>query len=288
MTSQNLAYLFLNVTKGRCQRPPFESFVQIAGIVLLLALAGRAQVSRSAPKPVLYDDFSERFLDPTKWIPASSCFAGGDLQLECVREIQNKKLRLALRNFGARDSNSGFQFGTHRLFFANPASITSIRADIIYRDSSEIGCPDNTSGFGAGTSINGNFFNVGSGDPNDDIGAHLAFGHNLFDPPGQVNVFGQLSQGFNFFVFFPFGTTRMGSPVRAVLSWDQPNHQFLVNVTDLETGQVISGAMPYSAPDTTPAAAPYRSFDISTFPNNCIANPTAVFMDALYDNVLVK
>lgn len=288
MTSPNLAHLFLGVTKSRCRRQPFASLVQIVGIVLFSALAGWAQVSGAAPKLVPYDDFSERFLNPAKWAPASSCFAGGDLQLECVREIQNKKLRLALRNFGARDSNSGFQFGTHRLFFANPASITSIRADITYRDSFEIGCPDNSSGFGAGTSINGNFFNVGSGDPNDDIGAHLAFGHNLFDPPGQVNVFGQLSQGFNFFAFFSFGTTRVGSPVRAVLSWNQTKHQFVVNVTDLETGQVIGGAMPYSVSDTTAAAAPYRSFDISTFPNNCIANPTAVYMDALYDNVFVK
>jgi hypothetical protein len=258
------------------------------GIVLLSALAGRAQLSGSTPKPVSYDDFSGRFLDPAKWVPASSCFAGGDLQLECVREIQNKKLRLAMRNFGARDSNSGVQFGTHRLFFANPATIVSIRADITYRDSSEIGCPDNASGFGAGTSINGNFFNVGSGDPNDDIGAHLVFGHSLFDPPGQVNVFGQLSQGFNFFAFFSFGTTRVGSPVRAVLTWDQPNHQFLVSMMDIETGQAIGGAMPYSVSDTTAAAAPYRSFDISTFPNNCIANPTAVYMEALYDNVFVK
>jgi hypothetical protein len=225
------------------------------GIVLLSALAGRAQLSGSTPKPVSYDDFSGRFLDPAKWVPASSCFAGGDLQLECVREIQNKKLRLAMRNFGARDSNSGVQFGTHRLFFANPATIVSIRADITYRDSSEIGCPDNASGFGAGTSINGNFFNVGSGDPNDDIGAHLVFGHSLFDPPGQVNVFGQLSQGFNFFAFFSFGTTRVGSPVRAVLTWDQPNHQFLVSMMDIETGQAIGGAMPYSVSDTTAAAS---------------------------------
>ena len=288
MTSRNVAHLFFSVTKGRCARQAFVSLVQIAGIVLLSALAVGAQISAPAPKFVLYDDFSGQFLNTAKWSPSSSCFANGDLQLECVREIQNKKLRLALRNFGARDSNSGFQFGTQRLFFANPASITSIRADITYRESSEIGCPDNSSGFGAGASINGNFFNVGSGNPNDDLGAHLAFGHTLSDPPGQVTVFGQLSQGFNFFAFFFFGTTRVGSPVRAVLSWDQPNHQFLVSVTDLATGQVIGCAMPYSVPDATAAAAPYRSFDISTFPNNCIANQTAVYMDALYDNVFVK
>lgn len=263
-------------------------FVKIIGTILLLAAVGSTQIPGASPKMVLYDDFSSHFLDPVKWTPSSSCFASSDLQLECVREIQNKKLRLALRNFGARDSNSGNHFGSQRLFFANPATIVSIQADITYRDSSEIACPDNNSGFGAGTGINGNFFNVGTNDPNDDIGAHLAFGHTQFDPPGQVTVFGQLSQGFNFFAYFFFGTTRMGSPLRATLSWDQPNHRFVVNVKDLELGTVMSGEMPYSASDTVAAAAPYRSFDISTFPNNCVANQTAVYMEALYDNVFVK
>jgi hypothetical protein len=78
-------------------------------------------------RPAYYDTFNERWLDPAKWLTGLYC---GPTTLECVREIQNGQLRLATRQFGATDSDSGIQFADPALFFSNPNTINSIASDI--------------------------------------------------------------------------------------------------------------------------------------------------------------
>jgi hypothetical protein len=65
-------------------------------------------------RPAYYDTFNERWLDPAKWATGIDC---GALTMECVREIQNGHLRLALRNFGAANSDSGDQWSWTGLTF---------------------------------------------------------------------------------------------------------------------------------------------------------------------------
>jgi hypothetical protein len=45
----------------------------------------------SATELLPYDNFTTRFLDPTKWSTFGACFTFSFL--ECVREIQNGQLR---------------------------------------------------------------------------------------------------------------------------------------------------------------------------------------------------
>jgi hypothetical protein len=206
--------------------------------------------------------------------------------MECVREIQAGHLRLAHRNFGQRDSDVGFQFGGDTLTIANPASITNLTTDLMVRDVEEISCAANPE-FGASAGVSVTSFNTGSGNPNDDVGGHLAFGRAFTDPKGQITVFGQINQGPNFFFYTSLGTVQMGTPVSATLAWNQSNHQFLISWTNLATGVKTEGTMPYSLSDTTPPTTPYGALSVSTFPSNCTANQASVYMEADFDNVRI-
>lgn len=118
----------------------------------------------------LYDSFDRRFLSPSKWALYGACFTWS--VLECVREIQENKLRLAVRDFGATNSNEGVQYGPSELHFLNATAIRSIATSFVVRRTSSQGCPANTTSLPnahAHTILQGNFFNSGSGNANDDV-----------------------------------------------------------------------------------------------------------------------
>src|SRR5213075_220997 len=76
----------------------FKHAAALISAVACLSIPGMAQQSSF----VLYDNFNRQFLDTNKWAPSSPCFTW--TVLECVREIQNGQLRLAVRGTGATDS----------------------------------------------------------------------------------------------------------------------------------------------------------------------------------------
>jgi hypothetical protein len=235
---------------------------------------------------VLYDNFDERFLNPSRWAWAA-CYAGQGVELECVREIRDEQLHLAHRSFGLTNSNSGLQAAGAIVGFANPASIRSIRTDLVVLSVQEVPCAANP-GYGGGAHFAGTFFNAGSGNASEDVGAQLVLRRSSSDPPGQLNVFGQIFQGGVYFPnLFPLGTVSVGTPVTATLSWDQPHHQFVVSLTNHVTQLSTAGMMPYTFPDTTPAASPFKGLAISAFPANCTANVTSMYVKAAYSNVYV-
>jgi hypothetical protein len=82
-----------------------RSFVVCFVCLLLFCTLQMPCVRASASEPILYDNFTQRFLDPTKWSTFGACFTFSFL--ECVREIQNGQLRLAVRNYGSTSSNNG-------------------------------------------------------------------------------------------------------------------------------------------------------------------------------------
>ena len=102
-----------------------------------------ARTTAAGGSAALYDNFHHKFLDPLRWNLSSSCYTADGLEMECVREIQAGHLRLAHRNFGQRDSDLGFQFGSDTLTIANPASLTNIITDLTVGDVEEINCPPN-------------------------------------------------------------------------------------------------------------------------------------------------
>jgi hypothetical protein len=253
----------------------------------LLAVLLFATLSCAAQTKILLDDFEHKDLDPSRWYPYSACYAGANLEMECIRAIEDEKLRLARRNFGLRNSDSGSQFGSATAYINHAETVTSVTTDLVVRRIDAVPCAANP-GFAGQALISASFFNVGTGDPNDDVGAQIAFGRSPSDPPGQLFVYAQIFHGNQFGIgFVALGNSVLGTPVTASLAWDQPNHQFLASWTDKTTHATTATTLPYTFSDTARPVNPSKVLSVSGFPSNCTANQTSVFVDARFGNVYI-
>jgi hypothetical protein len=244
-----------------------------------------APLSCAAQTKILLDNFDHKFLDPSRWYPSPAC-AGGGLEMECVRVIEDESLRLAHREVGQRDSNIGSQFGAAMALINHAETVKSVTADLVVRSVDAVTCAGN-GGFGQAL-ISALFFNTGSGDPNDDVGVTLAFGRNPSDPPGQLLVFAQIFHGSTYGIgFVALGNSALGTPVTASVAWDQNNHQFQVSWTNKTTQTTTGAALPYSFSDITPPVNPTKMLEADGSTANCTANPTFVYVDARFTNVYI-
>jgi hypothetical protein len=199
----------------------------------LLALFILATLPCAAQTLKLYDDFDGKFISPSRWAYAF-CYSSDGPELECVREIRDEKLHLAHREFGLTNSNTGQQNGGAGVGFGNPETIKTIKTDMVVQGVLEVPCAVNTT-FGSSAGISGNFFNAGSGDPSDDAGAQFGVTRFTWSPAGQLTVRGQTFHGSVYSDFFTIGTVPIGTPIIISLSWDQPNHQFVISFTNKVT-----------------------------------------------------
>ena len=203
----------------------------------------------------LYDNFNGKWLDPTKWQAANpSCW--GNI-LECVREIQDGKLRLALRSFGASNSDSGVQWSESEVYFVNPNALTSITADVNVRFRGTA-CPTNDTGPRTHTQnqISGNFFNTGTGDSTDDMSVILMIWVATVDPVTRVSVVWGNPWPAPFTVV-PVENYPLGTELTATLTWDRANHQFMAKTRAKDDeGPWAQVEIPYSISDTTPTGKP--------------------------------
>ncbi|MCU1301001.1 MAG: hypothetical protein JWQ87_1285, partial [Candidatus Sulfotelmatobacter sp.] len=227
----------------------------IAGLFLCVVMLVVAPKTSWGQNSVLYDDFNQQLLDPLRWATGGACYSSSS-EMECVRTIQAGKLLLAHRNFGQQDSDTGNQFGSSTVWFLDPAPIKSITADIVIRNIEEVPCAANSQ-FGGAVHIDATFFNAGSGNSSDDVGSQLGFSRNSSDPKGQIFVWAQIFQGFNYFGFVSIGHVAAGSTVTATLSWDKANHQFIAKVTN-DAGHTTRVTLPYSFSDSAPATNPTK------------------------------
>jgi hypothetical protein len=261
----------------------------ILALFLILSpyVSRRVYAQQPSTTLMLYDNFDERFLSPSKWSPYGACFTWS--VLECVREIRDGRLRLAVRNYGVTTSNQGSQYGPSELHFVNPAPIKAIAAQLVVQRTTAVGCPTNTGeGSHAHALLSGTFFNSGSGIAGDDVQAFLILDRFSSDPEGVTSVEAFMHWQGQFFGGVGLGTVNVGQKIIAKLSWDQPNHQFVVSWTDLETGNVSQAVMVYNISDTAPAAAPDKFVGVRTFAPNCVGvQPTFAYMEANFDTVMV-
>jgi len=235
---------------------------------------------------VLYDNFDERFLDPAKWSPYGACFTWS--VLECVREIQEDRLRLAVRSYGETNSNQGNGYGPSEVHFTNPTPIRSIAASLTVRRTSGTGCPANTGSSGAHALLQGTFFNSGTGNSNDDVQALFIFNHLPTDPQGYLDATAFMHWQGQFFGFVDLGPLSVGQKVIAQLSWDQPHSQFVASWTDAVTGKMTQAFLPYTMADTTPPVVPDKLLGVRTFAPNCIGTQrTFADMEATFAKVMV-
>jgi len=257
------------------------------GLMFSVHLSHKVYAQQSSTNLVLYDNFDdEKFLNPAKWSLYGACFTWS--VLECVRAIEDDRLRLAVRTYGAMNSNQGNTYGPSELHFTNPTPIRTIAASLTVRQASVTGCPANTDTQAAQALISGNFFNSGSGDPNDDVQAFLDIEHVSTQPQGQLQAVGFMHWQGQFFGGIGFGSLSVGQPVIAQLSWDQSNHQFVVSWTDVKAGTVTQGFMPYAIPDTVPPAGPDKFIGVRAFAPNCVGiQMMFAHLDTTFDKVWI-
>jgi hypothetical protein len=258
----------------------------IAPLFLCVAIFCAVPQTSSAQNSILYDDFSQTLLSPLKWITGGACYSSNFNEMECVRAIQTGKLLLAHRNFGQRDSDTGNQYGSSFLNFINPAPIKSITADIVVHAIEEVPCAANPQ-FGGDVQINATFFNAGSGNAADDVGAQFNLSRVSTDPKGQLSVWAQMFQGQNYFGYMYIDTVSVGTPITATLTWDKTNHQFTAAEVNDTTHVKHQVTIPYTVSDSTAATNPTKDFAVVNFPGNCTNNPTWVYAEATYDNVRI-
>jgi len=268
-----------------------KSSAVVFACILALGLVVSAYLSnkvyaQSPTNLVLYDNFDERFLNPAKWSLYPACFTGS--VLECVREIQDDKLRLAVRSYGVTNSNQGNGYGPSELHFTNPTAIRRFAASVTVRQANGTGCSANTGTSVGHALLEGHFFNSGSGNPNDDVQALLLLTRSATDPEGVLSVVGLIHWQGQFFPGLGIGTINLGQKVVAQLSWDQPNHQFVVSWTDVLTSAKTEAFMPYTMPDITPPAAPDKLIGVRAFAPNCVGTQMMfAYLDATFDGVWI-
>jgi hypothetical protein len=254
-------------------------YKKLVALLIFSTLPSAAQIL----KP--FDDFDHRFINSSKWAYAL-CFSSSGLEMECVREIQDGRLHLAHRHFGVQADDGGQQNGSALVGFANAENIIAIRTDVTVRSNVEVACPANAS-YGSNTGLWGTFFNAGSGDPNDDIGAELNLKRVPSDPPERLNVIGQTFHAGIYSPYTSLGSVAIGTPVTITLLWDQSHHQFVITLTNKTTHVSTSATMPYTFTDSRPAAGPAKTMGAGGFASDCAGSSTSIYVDADFDNVYI-
>lgn len=265
-------------------------------VSLILALSTVAGLAHSqttsnstagSDKPANHLNFNGPWIDPTKWVAGGPACAQG-LTLECVREVQQGRLRLAIRNMGATGSDSGFQYGSSELLFINPNSITSITADLTVSRANVVGCSTNLdTSTRAVTKIEASFFNTGSGDPADDVTDDL---YLQVDPsnPKMMHVANWMT-GAGLGVNTDIGTYPIGTILTATNAWDKANHQF-VSVVEVKgrPETKIRITAPYPVSDSASPSYAYKGFTVMAYSPNCTSAQTFAGAESHFENVLVN
>ena len=93
----------------------------------------------------------------------------------------------------------------------------------------------------------------------DDVVAFLQMDHGASDPPGVLRVGGFMGSRYETWPGSVFlGRVNVGERVFLNLAWDQPNHRFITRLFKPASHTFVEQYMPYSVPDSLPAAAPAR------------------------------
>jgi hypothetical protein len=195
--------------------------------MLLAALPSLAwsQESASLSGLRLYDTFGSGLIDPSRWVAFWQC---GDTALECVREIQNRQLRLRVRAYGDPSVDGGNQYSVSEQHIKS-TPVTSFAAHATVLRGAVENCPTGAGGESyALASLQGAFFNLGDGTPFDDVSAILQLAPG---PSGMMDVAGFLGARYQTLPGGVFlGQVNVGERVFLNLAWDQPNHRFITRL----------------------------------------------------------
>ena len=258
--------------------------MMLATFAGLLSTMAYSQSEKPSSGLRLYDNFHQTFIDPSKWSAPSQC---GSPAMECVREIENGKLRLRTRAYGATNSDTGTQFGSSGVNLT-ASSVTDISVQVTVRNSSPQDCATNPGATHAQVLVFGAFFNGGGGTAADDVQAYLQLDHYPTQAPQTVEVGGFLYYQGQFFDNVDLGAVDVGEHVTVELQWDHPNHQFIVYLVRPAYHTKVEQFMPYTISDNTAAVSPFKTLSANVYPANCRTATTSADLDVFFNNVMTN
>lgn len=255
---------------------------------IVAAMSVCAPLAHALEPLKIYDRFSDRPLDPSRWAEG-----------ERVREIRGAGvLRLMQRSYGLGGSDIGQQFQNWNSTLTNPQSISALRARINVTALETQACPSNPALSQARARIVGTFFNTGVPTPGSQIGDALAqirltrFS-NSTDPEGVLRV-----QGFLAICSTPdcagagvvgnivdLGTVAVGTPAVVQMQWDRGGKTF----TFTRDNGAFSGTVAYPFDDTNPPSSAFKQLSTRVdLPNCSTAPPVGALVDVKFDNIQVN
>jgi hypothetical protein len=278
----------------------FSQYIVTVRNVLRVALLTLAQLwllSTASAQLVLYDNFSKKTIDPTKW----EGWQDTDTTLrETIRELtptprnyDDNRLHLSQRVYSAVTDDNGGSGGAWGLKFPNPAAITTISFTVAVNRANVTACSTNSDLNVTNAEFRGNFFNVQSSATSSigDVLAEIGINRYATDTSTSLTVSGFVNECADQFcgsqtnlAYQELGTVSLGSTNTLSLQWDQPNHRFIFR---LNNGNPVFES--YSVPDTNPPFFAYKGIDLARVVPDCTGTPRpSAFIDAYFDNVYVN
>lgn len=278
----------------------FRIWTPRVGLLVLLALC----LSRPmAAQLVLYDDFSSKHIDPTKW--SGFQFFSPD-QREAVRELvakpgasssqqpgRGRRLHITERDYATTTDDFGGNGDGFGLEFANPTTITETSFTVTVNHAEAAACLSNPSLTVTDAEFRGHFFNTETSPPDQvgDIQAVISLVRSPSDVGSALTVTGFVERCADQFCgsttvvdAHVLGYVQPGVSSTLRIKWDQPNHQFVFQLN--HRPEVTS---PYTFSDTTPAVFPFKVLQLSRVVAHCTTTPRAyTAIDALFGNVYVN
>jgi len=263
--------------------------------VTIFSMAMLGSFAHALEPFALYDKFSSKILDETKWYGSETIAAGVDI-LEQVRQISGGRLHVLSRFYGNMSSNTGTSRGFYKLEFANPDPITAMEATVQVKSVEADGCAANSTPTDVSAAIQGAFFNTGTPTPgselNDVLGLiYIQRASNSTDKPGILEVRGAISQcndatcaTYTVLNSTTLGTIKAGATTTLSIQWDQPNHQFI-----FKFGKLAPVHLAYAVSDTSSPGLNFKDLRFRNYIANCMTPPRLIaFMEAYFGNVFVN
>jgi hypothetical protein len=266
----------------------------VSGALLLLTI-GLSIPSIAQLK--LYDNFSSKRIDPSKWVGEPASLPGGsdrdrrEVSVGLAGEEENRRLRISQTNYSAVTDNNGSSGSGFGLGFAQPSKVKAVSFTLAVDQMQLVDCGVNQTFATVG--FFGDYFNptgASNGQTGDIVASIGVTGFNT-NPGKAFDVGASVSQCQDpqcnsqaTLLSQDLGLVPAGSTNTLSAIWDQPNHQFVFR---LNNNPPI--ALVYAVPDSFPPGNADKSFFVFGLVPHCTATPRPLAsVDSLFGNVFVN
>ena len=247
----------------------------------------------------LYDNFSSKHIDPSKWVGEPASIAGGsdkdrrEVTVELSGAGAARHLHIAENTYSDVTDNNGASGTGFGLGFAEPSKVTAVSFTLVVNEEQSVGCANNNNAAFGVAGFFGEYFNpTGAQDgQTGDIVASIAVSRFSSDGGTALDVGGSIAQcadptcnNQTTLSFQDFGLVQPGSKNTLSLWWDRPNHRFVFRLNNNPPVPVT-----YTVSDSFPPGLADRSFFVFGDVPHCTTKPRPfASIDAFFDNVYVN